>query len=400
MAQTILVAGSGFAGMWAALAAARVLDQAGRKDVDIVMVSPRPQLGMRPRLHESDPAAWSTDIAPHLQAAGIRHVQGAVQRIHRNDHSVDIVGVDGAVSSLAYDRLVLATGSAMHRPAVAGLDTHAYSVDQPTDAVRLDAHLKSLAAGADTPARNTVVVAGGGFTGIELACELPARLSALLPGAQVRVLLVEQAPEIGPELGAGPRPVIAEALDTLGVEVLTGRAVAAIDADGVLLADGGRIAAATVIWTGGMRASPLAAQVTAAPDALGRALVESDLRVPGAPAIFAAGDTAAASTDDDGRHTLMSCQHALVTGRFAGHNAASDLLGLPTRAYRQERYVTCLDLGGWGAVLTQGWQRDVAMSGAQAKALKVQINTQWIYPPAPERAALLAAADPEQALVR
>ncbi|GAB2841151.1 NAD(P)/FAD-dependent oxidoreductase [Pseudoduganella ginsengisoli] len=397
MARTILVVGSGFAGLWAALAAARVLDQHSVMDVEVALVSPQPQLALRPRLHEGDPAAWSTDISPHLQAAGIRYIQGAVQRVHRQDSHVELAGADGAIQSVAYDRLVLAAGSAMHRPAIPGLEQYAYSIDQAADAAELDAHLKTLAARPDTPSRNTFVIAGAGFTGIELACELPGRLQTMLPGVQPRIVLVEQEAAVGPDLGGGPRPVIEQALDSLGIERLLGQAVTALDAGGVVLANGERIASATVIWTGGMRASALAAQVAAATDALGRAVVDADLRVPGGGGIFAAGDAAAAITDDDGHHTLMACQHALVTGRYAGHNAACDLLGLPTQLYRQPVYVTCLDLGGWGAVFTQGWQRDVAMAGADAKDLKIKINTQWIYPPAPQRAQLLAAADPEQA---
>jgi NADH:ubiquinone reductase (H+-translocating) len=128
--------------------------------------------------------------------------------------------------------------------------------------------------------------------------------------------------------------------------------------------------------------------------------VADDLRVAGAPHVFAAGDAAAAVTDDAGHHTLMACQHALMTGRYAGHYAACDLLGLPTMAYRQPSYVTCLDLGGWGAVFTQGCQRDVAMAGADAKALKTRINSDWIYPPVPQRELLLAAADAEAAFGR
>jgi NADH:ubiquinone reductase (H+-translocating) len=62
--------------------------------------------------------------------------------------------------------------------------------------------------------------------------------------------------------------------------------------------------------------------------------------------------------------------------------------------YRQVQYATCLDLGGWGAVYTEGCEREVKMAGADAKALKRMINTQVIYPPPADRSALFAAADP------
>jgi NADH dehydrogenase len=94
-----------------------------------------------------------------------------------------------------------------------------------------------------------------------------------------------------------------------------------------------------------------------------------------------AGDAAAADTGD-GHRTLQSCQHAGQLGRVAGENAARDLLGLPLIPYTQLRYVTCLDLGRSGAVVTEGWERRVEKTGGEAKAMKRMINTQIIYPPA------------------
>ncbi|WP_207625580.1 hypothetical protein, partial [Bacillus velezensis] len=113
------------------------------------------------------------------------------------------------------------------------------------------------------------------------------------------------------------------------------------------------------------------------------------------PGVFATGDAARAACDDWGNYALMSCQHATRMGAFAGNNAAAELLGVPARQYHQEAYVTCLDLGDAGALFTRGWDRKVEMVGEKAKATKQEINTVWIYPPKPERAAALASADPE-----
>jgi NADH dehydrogenase len=129
---------------------------------------------------------------------------------------------------------------------------------------------------------------------------------------------------------------------------------------------------------------------------VGRLHVDRDLRVHGSERVFATGDVARAATDDEGNHTMMSCQHAISLGRSAGHNVAASLLGLPSKPYSQPNYVTCLDLGPWGAVFTKGWDRVVQMKGAEAKALKHLINTQYIYPPNANREEALAAADPEQ----
>ncbi len=400
MQQRILVIGSGFAGMWAALGAARVLDQHGRGDVEVALVAPEPLLHLRPRLHEAAPHAMTTPLLPLFEAAGVRYVQGNVERIHTGERSVEAVNERGERFSLAYDRLVLTAGSRLFRPAIPGLAEHAFSIDQTDEASALDVHLARLADLPPSDARNTVVVAGGGFTGIEIACELPERVRRVLgEDAEVRVVIVERSHVIGPDLGPGPRPQIEQALDELGVVRFLGAAVNAIDADGLSTTTGERIEAKTVIWTAGMHASPLTAQVPGERDALGRLHVTRDLRVKGVDAVFAAGDVALAQVDDAGNHALMSCQHAMNMGRSAGYNVTADLLGLPTQAYAQPVYVTCLDLGPWGAVYTEGWDRQVKLQGAEAKALKRQINTQWIYPPLPSRKAALEAADPQRVVV-
>lgn len=401
MTKRILIIGAGFAGMWSALSAARLLDLAQKKEgVEIALIAPEPALHVRPRLYEVNPTAMQAPLKEVFDAVGIKYIQGSVQHIRPEEHEVAATGPNGNSFNLHYDRLVLATGSRLFEPPIPGLKEYSFNVDTLVSAGRLEAHLAGLKKLPSTPARNTVVVAGGGFTGIETATEMPARLRALLgEDAGARVIIVERAPDIGPELGAGPRPLILEALKELGIEWKTNASVASVDADGLTTSDGHRIESKTVIWTAGVRASPLTSQINAARDHYGRLHVNSELRVMGVPTVFATGDVAYAAVDDKGNHALMSCQHAISLGRTAGNNAAADLIGQPTRPYSQPKYVTCLDLGAWGAVFTEGWQRDVKIRGAEAKALKQQINGIWIYPPRPDRAEIFAAADPANLVV-
>lgn len=332
---------------------------------------------------------------------GVGFIQGTVSHIRTEKYEVDVVDQHGTTSVMTYDRLVLATGSRLYAPGVPGLHAYSFNVDQISDAAKLENHIKALAGLPDTPARNTVVVAGGGFTGIETAAEMPARLRAILgDNTNVNVIIVEQADSIGPDLGPGPRPVITQALQDLGITWRVGAAVTAIDADGLATSTGERIDSKTVIWTAGARANALTEQIPAERDRLGRLHVDRNLRVIGLDSVYATGDVAYAATDDEGNHALMSCQHALKLGRYAGHNVAADLLGLPAIPYTQTRYVTCLDLGAWGAVYTEGWDREVKLSGAEAKHLKRTINTEKIYPPRANRAEALAAADPQRTIVQ
>jgi NADH dehydrogenase len=393
----ILIVGAGFAGMHAALAAARLRDEQGVSPdtLEIAVVSPEPRLVVRPRLYEPAPETMVAPLAELFAALAIRYEQGRVDVIDSANKSVTTIGgPDGSRRSLGYDRLVLAAGSLGAKPDIPGLAKYGFTVDQLDDAIALDHHLNALANRPSSAARDTAVVCGGGFTGIEVATEMPSRLRAILgPKANVRVIIVDRSDAIAPAMGPHPRPLIEKALLEAGVETRVGVGVSALTESGVTLSDGQSIESATVIWAGGFHASPLTAQVPAERDRSGRLVVDRNLRVAAVPTIFAAGDTAQAATDDLGHLALMSCQHANRLGASAGFNAAADLLDVPLEPYQQKNYVTCLDLGPSDAVFTRGWDAKVELSGDKAKAMKREINTQWIYPPPANRADAFKASE-------
>jgi len=391
----ILIIGGGFAGFWAAVAARRV---AGSR-ADVTLVSPEPVLQIRPRLYEAQPETLAVDLRPLLRKVDVGFARDAAVRL---DAAAKVVTLASG-ERLAYDRLVVATGSRMRRPPVPGAAA-AFSVDTQAEAIAFDRRLAQI---AKTVAAPTIAVVGAGFTGIELALELRDRFLAHggdRVAARLRIVLIDRAATVGPELGPGPRPEIEAALEAANVELRLGAKVRALAADrvafaddSVLFADDSVLAADAVVLATGMAAAPFAAQVPGARDGLGRVVVDAALRAPAAPEVFVAGDAAAADTGD-GHRTLQSCQHAGQLGRVAGENAARDLIGLPLMPYTQLRYVTCLDLGRSGAVITQGWERRVEKTGAEGKAVKRWINTQLIYPPADGTAdALLASSSTDLA---
>ena len=395
----LVIIGAGFAGMYAALSAARLRDIRGvsPQDLQIALVSPEPTLVVRPRLYEPKPETLTAPLLKVLKAIDVDYIQGSAETINTEARTVQITPAKGSRKTLSYDRLVVTTGSRLFRPNIPGLAEHGFSVDSLNDAVALDKHLHGLAERPAVNGRDTVVIAGGGFTGIEAATEIPTRLREILgPNARTRVVIVDRNTAIAPDMGAGARPVIEEALRKVGVETRLGAGVAALDETGVTLSSGEHIETETVIWAAGMRAAPLTGQIPAERDNFGRLLVDRCLQVPGVQGVFAAGDAARAACDDEGNYALMSCQHATRMGAFAGNNAAAELLGVPTRPYHQKAYVTCLDLGEAGALFTRGWERKVELVGDVAKKTKREINTVWIYPPKAERALALASADPER----
>lgn len=400
MSKRIIIAGSGFAGLWAALAAQRAIHLASQQqNIEVVMVSPSPNVDIRPRLYEAVLENMYPDISEVLSVVDVKYVAGWVNEIDAAAQNLVITTTQGDKQTLSYDRFILATGSTTFMPPIPGLTEYGFSISTLEDAEKLDQHLKNLAHKPANAARNTVVVAGGGLTGLETVTEMPERLRSILGETDIRVVLVDSSAEIGAALGDEAAAVIREALDELGVEGKAGLRVTALDASGITLSNGERIDAETVIWTAGMRANSLTSQIAGKKDNLGRILGDAYLHAPETKNIFVTGDTVKVPTDDLGNFNVMSCQHAMSLGRVAGYNAAAELVDLPLHAYSQPKYVTCVDLGPWGALYTEGWDRKVQFVRHEAKKIKQEINTIWIYPPVADREAIFAIANPDFVIV-
>jgi NADH dehydrogenase len=385
----LLIIGGGYAGVWAAMGAARRGHDGGMA-LNIRLLSKDGYLTHRPRLYERDPGAMQTPLDAVLSPIGVELNIAEVTAIDAQRKTVRTRDEHGQEVEFHYDGLILAAGSTARPPPWQVVNGRTWSIDSHDDAVALDRHLASLKDGAG---EDTVVIVGAGFTGLELATEMRIRLAEHLGDGRAeraRIILLEAAASVSEELGPGPRPHIEAALQAAKVDLRLGTTIERIDGGQVFLNDGARITAPTVIVTTGPRANQLAAGFGLPTDPAGRLPVDENLAVEGLSNIHAAGDIAHARTDAS-HVALMSCQHAMPMGRHAGHNAAAALLGLPPRAYQQERYVTCLDLGPWGAVFTNGWARDVVSIEQEAKARKRFINTQAIYPPTNDRDAILEA---------
>jgi NADH:ubiquinone reductase (H+-translocating) len=389
----ILILGAGFAGLWAAIGAARKRDEIGARaaELEILVLDRNPYHNIRVRNYEVDLSDAAIPLAGLLDPVGVSHRVAEVQTIDPAKGHV-VVSVGAGRESISYDRLVLALGSELARPATPGL-AYAFDVDTFASAKRLDAHLASLAGEAPSMVRSTVVVVGAGFTGIEVATEMPAKLDKAGIGGKRRIILLDPNPVVGATFGEHGRPVINEALSALGVETRLGARVDTVRADGIALSSGEFIPARTVVWCAGMRASPLVAALPGKHDH-GRLAVDRFMRAKGLTHVFAAGDVACGRLD--GEHaTVMSCQFARPMGRYAGNNVVADLFGEPMLPLDIDWYVTVLDLGAWGALYTEGWDRKVRTTGAAAKTTKQTINRVRIYPPRNgSRADLFAAAAP------
>ena len=217
MADRILVLGSGFAGLWSAVGAARKLDELGYgpEAVQVTVVNRDGFHNIRVRDYEADLTPVRTPLDDVLVPIGVQRVEGEVAGIDLAEQTVATTTAGGQIT-LPYDRLVFALGSQVFRPDVAGLAAYAFDVDTYNGGARLNAHLQSLPRRPESPGLYTVVVVGAGLTGIEAATEMTQKLRAILAGANLnrsfRVILVDHSSHVGSDMGESARPVIEEAL--------------------------------------------------------------------------------------------------------------------------------------------------------------------------------------------
>ena len=319
----MVVVGSGHGGLECVLA----LESAA---VDVLLVDQNNFHTFQPLLYQVATAGLDVDDITQP----IRHIVRS--QANTAVRMGTVVGADFEARTLTladgeaipYDILVLAPGAATAYFGVEGAEQHGFPLKSVGDAVALRSHVlrqfEAVAADPsllDTGALTTVVV-GGGPTGVEMSGalrELFGVLSKDFPSVEVErahVVLVDG--DRLPLSGYDPslREYARETLEGKGAEVRLGVNVASVDADGVTLADGQRIAARTVVWAAGIRAHPLADALGLEQTRGGRIVVDETLRPPGRDRVFVVGD-AAGATDAEGALYPQVAQVAIQQGKHA-----------------------------------------------------------------------------------
>ena len=320
----IVVLGAGYAGMAAAIGLAGRTRKRG--DVHVTLVNASDRFTERLRLHQVASGQHLADlrIADRLQGTGVEFIRGWVTGL---DTATKSVRIDDE-RELPYDTLVYALGAVADTDAVPGAADHAYTLDSAGDAElfaqRLDA-LTGRTASAGAAASITVVVCGSGLTGVEAAAELAEQHPHL------RVLLLGRD-RPGATLGPKARAHVDATLQRLGVDVRTGVEVAAVRPDGVTLAHGEHVEAAAVLWTSGVRVSPLAAKAGLGVDERNRIVTGATLRSVSHPDVYAVGDAAAVRQRFGTLHG--TCQSGMPTGVFAAAAIVRALGGKEPKPFR------------------------------------------------------------------
>ncbi|MEV0031611.1 FAD-dependent oxidoreductase [Nocardia sp. NPDC050793] len=355
----ILILGAGYTGMTAAMSLAARTRK--RDDVRITLVNPQRRFTERLRLHQTAAGEELADlqIPDMIEGMGIDFVQGWVTAI---DAAARTVLVDGT-RTLRYDTLVYALGSVADTESVPGVADHADTLYNLAEAQRLSWRLRGLEAGA------RVVVCGTGLTGVESAAEIadqhPGLRVALLGRAEPGAALSEKA---GTYLRGG--------LARLGVTVRAGVEVAKVGPDTVELVGGDYLPADVVLWTAGVRVSPLAEQAGLTVDDRGRIVTDSVLRSVSHPNVYAVGDAAAVRQNYGVVHG--TCQSGMPTGAYVALAIALELKGKRPKPFRFGYFHLPISLGRGDAVVQFTRPDDspnrFVLTGKRAVAYKEAVN--------------------------
>ncbi|MBB1600794.1 NAD(P)/FAD-dependent oxidoreductase [Variovorax sp. UMC13] len=324
----------------------------------------------KPRLHEiatamQSPVAAESSFLGHATAHGYRFEIGDIQQVDPVGHTMTLaplLGPDGEdvlpERTISYARLVLALGSEENDFGTPGAREHCLFLNNTDQAVQIR---DALLVGAFRVARGeqdrlSVVVIGGGATGVELAAEINHAIDALwvheptLERSKVQLTVVEAADRL---LSANPSEVsvyAARALQARQVDLVLGERVAGIDAQGVQLQSGRRIDAQLRIWTAGIRGPRVFEQMPSLPRTRScRVQVDAELRCAGLPDIYAIGDCAEWVDPADGRPAPYTAQIASAQARYLAAALKARAAGQAVAPFRFESAGAIVSLGDRGA---------------------------------------------------
>lgn len=369
--QRILILGASFSGV----ATARELERVLRPDEAHVTIVGRDNFSLfTPMLPEVSAGGLETRHVVTPVRAQLRRTQFVLAEVDAIDLDARRVSVESTIAgerqTLPYDQLVLALGSVTSTFGIPGVAEHALPLKTLEEAERLRNRAIASFEQADVtpdPAERarllTFVIVGGGYTGVEGAGEwidlfrsITPYYKSIAPG-DVRIVLIEA----GPALLAGLPPAMGryamKNLAARGVEIHIGDAVTGLDDRAITLASGTVIPTATVLWSAGVRPTPVVRDLPLQHARNGGVIVERDFSVPGRPGVWSLGDCAWIPMKTPGEWYPMTAQHAIREGPALARNIAATLRGRATKPFDFTALGTMASLGARRGVaaFANGW---------------------------------------------
>ncbi len=368
MAWSVVIVGGGFGG----LEAARTIERRLSSDaVNVTLISEQNFLLYTPFLPEAaagtlEPRHVVTPLRELLDDA--RLLLGSVTGVDTTRQLVHVRNAEGDPIDVRYDRLILSPGSVSRTLPIPGLAEHGAQFKGLADAIWLRNHLVRSLELAETvrdPERLdellSFVFVGGGYAGLEALAELQDFATDALemyPSARehgLRWVLVEAADRVLRELDPRLADYTVRQLTRRGIDVRLSTQLIEAANDHVVLSDGERITTRTLVWTAGVRPSPLVSELGLPLDGSGRIVVDRQMRVSEHENIWAIGDAAAVPNPlHQERPSPPTAQHARRQGIAAGRNVAASLGKGRARDYSYHDRGSFVNLGRYKAVAMMG----------------------------------------------
>ncbi|TMR95041.1 NAD(P)/FAD-dependent oxidoreductase [Nonomuraea basaltis] len=348
MKHRIVVLGAGYAG---ANAAGRLARRLHCDDIEITLVNGDPEFVERVRMHQ----LASGQNLPHRSlhdvyaGTGVRVRPARVTAVDVDRKTVDLTSEHGA-ETLGYDTLVYALGSTVADHGVPGVAEYAYNVAGKQAALRLRARLGELEPGG------TVLVVGGGLTGIEAATEI----AEAHPDLEVAIAARDG---VGDWLSDKAQRHLRGVFDRLGITVHEHADIKRVEANGVVTGAAREIPAQVTVWTAGFTVHPIAAATTLEVSDTGRIVVDGTMRSVSHPDVYAVGDAAIAE-GAGGKPLRMSCASGIPMAWLAADALAARLTGRKIPETTIGYTIQCISLGRRDGIIQRVTPDDQAMSTA------------------------------------
>lgn len=360
--KRIIIVGGGFGGVKCAQTLTRALSA---EQVQVVLFDRQNHLVFSPLLAEvvgSSISALDVLVPLRQMLPEVFFRTEEVRGVDPAAKEVEYQAENGRLARMHYDHLVIACGSVTNLSVVPGMADHGFPLKTVLDAANLRSHVMAQmehAEVAEDPARRqwhlTVLVVGGGYSGVEAAGEIndlmrgSARYYHNWKAAMVKVVLIHSREQILPEISPGLREFARRKMEQAGVEMVLNTRVASATPEGVGLQDGRFLRGGTIVCTIGNSPSPITTAL-GTPKEKGRLLTEPDLRLKGCPNVWAIGDCAWIINSLNGQPCPTTGQFAERQGRQCAQNIIRSLRGEPTRPFCFKLLGELCSIGGHSAV--------------------------------------------------
>ncbi len=387
MTERIIVVGGGAGGLELVVRLARKLRRV--EGVSVMLIDMNASHIWKPLLHEVATGSLDShhDETSYRMLARKHRFDFLLGRVMRVDTGQQQVTVapeydeDGtelvAERTLSYDRLVLSAGSRSNDFGTEGVAQHCITLDSRSQAERFhQLYLKQLhrvSGSSDPDAELSVVIVGGGATGVELAADLHNVASRLqdygfrkFSQERLKVSVIEAGAMLLPQLPKRIGLSIRDELQSIGVSVQTDTRIASVESDALITRDGDRIQADISVWAAGIKAPEFLADSGLACDGIGRIKVNPDLTLEGQDKVYGLGDCCNCPTGDGGT-VPPRAQSAHQMASVLAHNILASRRGKPAKAFVYKDFGSLISLSRFstignlmgnlvrGTVFVEGW---------------------------------------------